>query len=173
MRRGQRRKAQAKQHREEDDRQHIAFRHGGDDIGRHQRQNRAHQAMRVALHFCRCALVFRNIHRRQLRHINTGTRLEHVGHGDTDNDRNRRDHFEIDDGFGANSPQLFCIANAGYSDNQRRNNNRHHNHFNQMDENIASRGQQIHNQPVTAIAMIMQITTQNNTQHEGDENLPG
>ena len=42
-----------------------------------------------------------------------------------------------------------------------------------MDENIASRGQQIHNQPVAAIAMIMQITTQNNTQNQGNKNLPG
>ena len=103
VRRGQRGEPQTKQDREEDNRQHLALRHRGHDVGRYQRKDSAHQAVRMALHVSGCTLVFRNIHRSQLRHINPGTRLEHVRQGDTENDRNRSDHFEIDNGFRTNT----------------------------------------------------------------------
>ncbi len=47
--------------------------------------------------------VFRNIHRRQLRHIDAGAWLEHVRQRDAEDDGNRGDHFEIDDGFRADA----------------------------------------------------------------------
>ncbi len=133
---GQRRQAQTKQHREEDDRQHFALRHRRHDIGRHQRQDRAHQAMRMALHFCGCALVFRNIHRRQLRHINTRARLEHIRQRDAKNDRDRSDHFEIKNRFCADTAELLRVADPGNPNHQRRNDNWHHNHLDQMNKDI-------------------------------------
>ena len=101
VRRRQRGEPQTKQHREENNRQHIAFRHRRHDVGWHQRQDGAHQAMRMALHLSGGILVFRNINRRQLRHINARSRLKDVGQGDTQHDRHRGDHFEIDNRFGA------------------------------------------------------------------------
>ena len=59
------------------------------------------QAVRMALHFGGGVLIFRNINCRQLRHINARPRLEDVGQGDTQHNRHRGDHFEIDNGFGA------------------------------------------------------------------------
>ncbi|SSM08286.1 Uncharacterised protein [Klebsiella pneumoniae] len=58
----------------------------------------------MALHFGGGVLIFRNINCRQLRHINARPRLEDVGQGDTQHNRHRGDHFEIDNGFGTDPP---------------------------------------------------------------------
>jgi hypothetical protein len=71
----------------------------------------------MALHFCGCALVFRNIHRRQLRHINTRARLEHIRQRDAKNDRDRSDHFEIKNRFCADTAELLRVADPGNPDN--------------------------------------------------------
>ncbi len=95
--------------------------------------------MRVALYFCSRALIFRNIHGRQLRHINPGTRLEHIRQRDPKDNRHGGDHFEIENSFSTNAAQLFCITDSGDTDNQRRDDNGHNNHFDQMDKDIARR----------------------------------
>ena len=99
----------------------------------------------MALHLCRCTLIFRNIHRGQLRHINAATRLEDVGQGNPQHDRHGGDHFKIDNGFRADSAQLLRVANAGNPDNQRRDNNRNDDHLDQVDKDIARRRQEIRN----------------------------
>ncbi len=42
-----------------------------------------------------------------------------------------------------------------------------------MNKDIASWRQQVRNQPFAAVAVIMEITAQQNTQHKGQQNLPG
>ena len=112
----------------------------------------------MALHFCGRILIFRNIHGRQLRHINPGTRLENIRQRDAKNNRYGGDHFEIENGFGANTAQLFCITHPGNTNHQRGDNNRHDDHFDQMDKDIARRRQQVDHQPFAAVAMVMQVT---------------
>ncbi|MNP45628.1 hypothetical protein D3C76_1395670 [compost metagenome] len=97
--------------------------------------------MRMALHIRGRALVFRNIHRRQLRHINARARLEHIRQRDAENDRHRSDHFEIKDGFCTDAAQLLRVTHPGNPYHQRRDDNRHHNHFDQMDKDITGRRQ--------------------------------
>ena len=112
-------------------------------MGRDQREDRAHQAMRVALYFRRGVLIFRNIHRRQLRHIDSAPRLEDVSQGNPQHDRHRGDHFKIDNGLRADTAQLLRIAHARNTDHQGRDDDRYDDHFNQMDKDIARRGQQV------------------------------
>ncbi len=49
------------------------------------------------------------------------------------------DHFEIENGFCTDAAQLFCITDSGNTDHQRRDDNWHHDHFDQMNKDIARR----------------------------------
>lgn len=42
-----------------------------------------------------------------------------------------------------------------------------------MDEDITRRREQIDNQPVAAVAMVVQVASQENAQHHSKQNLPG
>ena len=99
--------------------------------------------MSVALHLCGGVLIFRDIDRRQLRHINAAARLEDVRQGDPQHNRHRGDHFKIDNGLGADAAQLLGVAYTRNAHHQRRDDNRDDNHFNQVDKDIARRGQEV------------------------------
>ncbi len=46
-------------------------------------------------------------------------RLEYIRQRDTEDNRNGGDHFKIDNGFCADTAQLFRIADTGNADHQR------------------------------------------------------
>ena len=129
--------------------------------------------MGTALYRFRSALIFRDIDGRQLRHIHPGTGLEDVRQSDPQNDGDGGDHLEVNNGFRANTPELFGITNTRDTHHQRGDHNRHNNHFNQMDEDITRRREQIDDQPVAAVAMVVQVASQENAQHHSKQNLPG
>ena len=101
------------------------------------------------------------------------TGLEDVRQSDPQNDGDGGDHLEVNNGFRANTPELFGITNTRDTHHQRGDHNRHNNHFDQMDEDITRRREQIDDQPVAAVAMVVQVASQENAQHHSKQNLPG
>ena len=42
-----------------------------------------------------------------------------------------------------------------------------------MNKDVAGRGEKVRNQPLATVAMIMEVTAQQDAQHKGQQDLPG
>ncbi len=96
----------------------------------------------MTLHLLRCLLIAGNVGVAELRHVGADAWLQHVAENQPEQDRNRGDHLEVDEGFQADAPERFAIADTGDSDHHAREYDRHHDHLDQLDENVAGGLQQ-------------------------------
>ncbi len=129
-------KPQAEQHRKEDDRQHLATRHGGEDVGRDQVENGRDKRM-IVLNFSRSLLILGNIDGAQCAHVDAGARMEHVGQHQPHQNRDSGHDFKIENGLETDTSQLLGIAHARDADDQRGDNDGNNDHLDQTNEDIA------------------------------------
>ena len=140
------RQAQAEQHREEDDRQHLATGNSGEDIRGDQVEDGLDERM-FMLHFGGSRLVLGDIDGTQGTHVDASAWVEQVGEQQAHHDGDGGDDFEVEDGFDADTTELFRVAYTGNADDQRRNHNRDHDHLDQADKDIARRLQHVADPP--------------------------
>ncbi|MCY1398107.1 hypothetical protein D9M71_131330 [compost metagenome] len=165
-------KPQAKENREEDDRQHFAPGNGGENIGRDQVEDRLDERV-FMLDLVGGLLVLGNVHGTQGAHIDAGTWMEHVSQHQADHDRDGGHHLEIDNGFQADAAQLLRVTDTGDTDNQRGNHDRDDNHLDQPDENITGRLQDITDPPCLFSTEVVKQRANRNAQNQTYEDLPG
>src|SRR5471030_2236385 len=111
------RQAEAEQHREEDDRQHVATGDGGEDIRRNQVEDGLDERM-LMLHFGSGGGVLGDIDGTQGTHVDASAWVEQVGQQQTDHDGDGGDHFEVKDGFDADATELLRVTHAGDANDQ-------------------------------------------------------
>ncbi|MCY1288662.1 hypothetical protein D9M70_377160 [compost metagenome] len=165
------RQAEAEEHREEDDRQHLATGHRGEDVGGDQVEQGRDQRM-VVLHFLGGLLVLGDVHRAQGAHVDAGAGLEEVGQQQADHDRHRGDDLEVEDGLQADAAELLGVAHAGDADDERGDDDRDDDHLDQADEDITGRLQDVGDPPGLLGAEMVEQGANGDTQHQPDENLP-
>ncbi|MCY1395908.1 hypothetical protein D9M71_108640 [compost metagenome] len=163
--------AKAEHHREEDDRQHLATGHGGEDVGGDQVQQGRDQCM-VMLHFLGGLLIPGDVHRAQGAHVDAGAGLEEVGQQQADHDRHRGDDLEVEDGLQADAAELLGVAHAGDADHQRSDDDRDDDHLDHADEDIARRLQDVGDPPGLFRAEVVEQGANGDTQHQPNEYLP-
>ncbi|MND75282.1 hypothetical protein D3C80_668940 [compost metagenome] len=142
----QARQAQAEQHREEDDRQHLATHQRCEDVRRNQVEDGLDERV-FMLNLGRSGLILGNIDGTQGTHVDTGTRMEQVGQHQADHDRDGGDHLEVNDGLEADTAEFFRIANPGDTHDQRRNHDRDDDHLDQANEDVTCRLQDVADPP--------------------------
>lgn len=169
---GQARQAEAEHHREEDDRQHLATGDGGEDVGGNQVEDGRDERM-VMLHFLGGLLVLGNVHGTQGAHVDAGAGLEQVGQQQADDDGDGGDDLEVDDGLQADAAKLLRVADAGDADHQRGNHDRHHDHLDQTDEDVAGRLQHVGDPPGLFGAEMVEHCADGDTECQTDHDLPG
>ncbi len=128
--------AEAEQDREEDHRQQVAFRHRSEDIVRNHAEQEGHQSV-MALHLLGHLLIAGNVGMAELRHIRAHARLQHVAEHKAEQDRDRGDHLEVDQRLQADAPERFAVSHASDPDHHAGEYDRHDNHLDQLDEDVA------------------------------------
>jgi hypothetical protein len=73
------------------------------------------------------------------RHVHSHARLDHRRDRPSDQQRDRRDHFEINERLDPDPPEAFHITHSGDAGDHRRENDRRDHHSNQPDETITQR----------------------------------
>ena len=168
----QARQTETEQHREEDDRQHFATGHGREDVRRDQVEDGFDERV-FMLNLGGRRLVLGNIHGTQGAHVDAGTRMEHVGQHQTDDDGDGGDDLEVDDGLEADAAEFLRVTDARNTDDQRRDHDRDHDHLDQTDKDIACWLQNVADPPGLFGTEMVEQRTDCNPQYQTDEDLPG
>ncbi len=127
----------------------------------------------VMLHFLGGLLVLGNVHGTQGAHVDAGAGLEQVGQQQADDDGDGGDDLEVDDGLQADAAKLLRVADAGDADHQRGNHDRHHDHLDQTDEDVAGRLQHVGDPPGLFGAEMVEHCADGDTECQTDHDLPG
>lgn len=127
----------------------------------------------LMLHFRRSSGVLGNIDGTQGTHVDARAWVEQVGQQQTNHDGDGGDHFEVKDGFDADTPELLRVTDTGNADDQRGDHNRDHDHLDQADKDIARWLQHIADPPGLFSTEMVEHCTDCDPEHQTDEDLPG
>ncbi len=168
----QTRQAKAENHREEDDRQHLTTRHGGNDVRGDQVEDGLDERM-LMLDFGGGGFVLGDVHGAQGAHVDARARVKHIGQHQADENGDGGDDLEIENGLETDAPQLLRVADTGDADHQRGNDNRDHDHLDQADEDITRWLQHVADPPGLLGTEMVEQRPECNPQYQTDEDLPG